>query len=59
LKWEQRKLKNQKNGKPVHGVMICDVLPMKNTKHGIPILKKKNSSRKMAPGRTSLGFLSN
>jgi hypothetical protein len=28
--------KNQKNGKPVHGVMICDVIPRKNTKHGIP-----------------------
>jgi hypothetical protein len=27
--------KNQKNGKPVHGVMICDIIPWKNTKHGI------------------------
>jgi pantothenate kinase type III len=24
--------KNQKNGKPIHGVMICDVVPKKNTK---------------------------
>jgi hypothetical protein len=28
--------KKQKNGKTVHGVMICDVIPRKNTKHGIP-----------------------
>jgi hypothetical protein len=32
----QRKFKkNQKNGKPKHGVMIYDVVPRKNTKHGI------------------------
>jgi hypothetical protein len=29
--------KNQKIGKPVHGVMICDVVPGKNTMHAIPI----------------------
>jgi hypothetical protein len=30
LKWEQRNSKKiQKNGKPAHGVMICDVVPRK------------------------------
>jgi hypothetical protein len=29
----QKKLKNRKL---VHGVMICDVIPRKNIKHGIP-----------------------
>jgi hypothetical protein len=29
--------KNQKNGKPAHGVMMCDVVPRKNTKHAIPM----------------------
>jgi hypothetical protein len=42
LKWEQRySNKNQKNGKPVHGVMICDVVPGKNTMYAIPIFQRK------------------
>jgi hypothetical protein len=28
--------KIQKNGNPARGVMICYVVPRKNTKHGIP-----------------------
>jgi hypothetical protein len=41
LKWKQRELKIEKNRKPVHGVMICDVVPWKNTKHGIPRFQRK------------------
>jgi hypothetical protein len=41
--------KYQKNGKPAHGVMICDVVPRKNTKHGIPRFQRENSSQKMPP----------
>jgi hypothetical protein len=37
LKWEQRYPTKIKKGKPVHGVMICDVVPRKNTMHAIPI----------------------
>jgi hypothetical protein len=33
--------KKSKNGKPAHKVMICDVLPRKNTKHGIPTFHRK------------------
>jgi hypothetical protein len=28
--------KNSKNGKTLHGVMVCDVAPQKNIKHGMP-----------------------
>jgi hypothetical protein len=31
----------KKNGKRVHGVMICDVVPRKNTKHGILTFQRK------------------
>jgi hypothetical protein len=39
LKWEQRilKIEKLKNGKPTHGVMICDVITREIIKHGIPI----------------------
>jgi hypothetical protein len=31
--------------KLAHGVMICDIQPRKNTKHGIPTFQRKNSSQ--------------
>jgi hypothetical protein len=38
--------KNQKNRKPVHGVMICNVVPIKNTKHGISRFHRKTLHKK-------------
>jgi hypothetical protein len=38
--------KISKNGKPVHGVMIYDVVPRKNTKHGIPRFHRKTLHKK-------------
>jgi hypothetical protein len=55
LKWNQRKFNKIKIGKPVHGVMICDVLLRKNTKYGIPRFQRKLFT-KMAPRRSSLDF---
>jgi hypothetical protein len=40
----QKKIK--KNGKPVHGVMICDIVTWKNTKHGIPRYYRKTLHKK-------------
>jgi hypothetical protein len=60
LKWGKGNLqKNQKNGKPTHGVMICVVVPRKKYKTWHTNISEKNSSQKMAPSRTSLGFLPN
>jgi hypothetical protein len=42
----QRKKKLKKNGKPVHGVMICDIVPIKNNKHGIPRFHRKTLHNK-------------
>jgi hypothetical protein len=46
LKWEQRKLKNTENGKPAHGVMMCDVVARKDTKHAIPMFQRKTLHKK-------------
>jgi hypothetical protein len=48
--------KNRKNGKPVHGVMICDVIPMKNTKHSIPTFHIKTLHKKWHQGGLHLAF---
>jgi hypothetical protein len=38
--------KEIKNENPTHGVMICDVVPRKNTKHGIPKFHRKTLHKK-------------
>jgi hypothetical protein len=41
-----KKIKKSKQmEKLAHGVMICDIQPRKNTKHGIPTFQRKNSSQ--------------
>jgi hypothetical protein len=57
LKWQQRKFKKkQKNGKPMHGVMICDVIPSKNTKHGRSMFHIKTLHKKWHQGGLHLAF---
>jgi hypothetical protein len=50
----QKKIK--KNGKLVHGVMIFDVVPRKNTKHGIPRFHRKTLHKKCHQGGLHLAF---
>jgi hypothetical protein len=57
LKWGQRKFKTKsKNGKPMHGVMICDIIPWKNTKHGIPRYYRKTLHKKCHQGGLHLAL---
>jgi hypothetical protein len=48
--------KIQKNGKPMHGVMICDMVPSKNTKHGIPRFHRKTLHKKWHQAGLHLTF---
>jgi hypothetical protein len=49
--------KIQKNGKLVHGVMICDMVPRKkNTKHGIPRFHRKSLHKKWHQAGLHLAF---
>jgi hypothetical protein len=48
--------KNQKNGKPEHGVMICDVVSRKNTKPGIPRFQRKTLHKKWHQAGLHLAF---
>jgi hypothetical protein len=54
----ERKFKKikKKNGKPVHGVMICDIILRKNTKHGIPTFHRKSLHKKWHQGGLHLAF---
>jgi hypothetical protein len=49
--------KNQKNGKPAHGVMICDVVPRENNKLGIPRFERKTLHKKWHQAGVILAFL--
>jgi hypothetical protein len=53
-----KKIKKWKTSAWSHD-MICDVVPRKNAKHGIPRFHRKTLHKKMPPRRTSLGFLPN
>jgi hypothetical protein len=48
--------KNQINGKLEHGVMIRDVVPRKNNKHGIPRFHRKTLHKKCHQGGLHLAF---
>jgi hypothetical protein len=48
--------KNSKNGKPAHGVMMCDVVPRKNTKHAIPMIQRKTLHKKWHQAGVHLAF---
>jgi hypothetical protein len=41
-----KEIKKQKIGKPAHGFMICDVVPWKNTKNGMPRFQRKTLDKK-------------
>jgi hypothetical protein len=58
LKWGQSKFKKKyhKNRKPVHGVMICDLVPSKNTKHGIPRFHRETLHKKFHQGGLHLAL---
>jgi hypothetical protein len=42
--------------RPVHVVMICDIVPRKNTKHGIPRFYRKTVHKKWHQGGIHLAF---
>jgi hypothetical protein len=48
--------KNHKNGKLAHGVMICDVVPRKNNKLGIPRFERKTLHKKCHQAGVNLAF---
>jgi hypothetical protein len=48
--------KKSKNGKLAHGVMICDVVPRENTKHGILTFQRKTLHKKWYQAGPHLAF---
>jgi hypothetical protein len=48
--------KKSKNGKSPLGFMICDVVPRKNIKHGIPMVQRKTLHKKWHQAGVHLAF---
>jgi hypothetical protein len=48
--------KNHKNGKPAHGVMICDVVPRKNNKLSLPRFEGKTLHKIWHQAGVNLAF---